>query len=103
MSTTLQGLGVPDNELLPLLRRWHVGKLALFGSFARGEARPDSDVDLMVTFLPGQSPSLWDFVGMKDEFEALFKRPVDLVVEGSVRNPIRRRSMERDLTVIYAA
>ena len=100
---SVSDLGVDLTNLAALCERWSISKIALFGSFARGEARDDSDIDLMITFLPECMPSLWNFVALKDEFEGLFGREVDLLVEGPIRNPFRRRSIERDLTTIYAA
>jgi uncharacterized protein len=100
---TAADLGVSREDLEALCQRWGVAKLQLFGSVARGEAGPDSDVDLMVTFLPDRTPSLWKFVSMNDEFEAMLGRSVDLIVEGTIRNPYRKASIERDLTVVYAA
>ena len=93
-----------DREALRrLCERWRIVELAVFGSAARGEMRPDSDIDLMITFAVGAGWSLWDLVELREELAALFGRPVDLVESGSIRNPFRRRSIERDLTPIYAA
>lgn len=69
----------------------------------RDDFRPDSDIDVMVSFAPNSGIDLWDFLAMKDELEKLFGRPVDLVQKGTVRNPFRRHSINRDLTVVYAA
>jgi predicted nucleotidyltransferase len=84
-------------------KRWGISELALFGSAARDELRPDSDVDVMVRFSPDTSPSVWDLVTMRDALGEIFGRPVDLLEAGSVKNPIRKQSIERDLTIIYAA
>ncbi len=91
-------------RLRELCRRYHVKRLSLFGSAARGELKPDSDVDLMVEFDPGHAPSLWESDDMAEELSALFgKRRVDLVPPGVMRNPYRRKSVERDLKVLYEA
>ena len=91
-------------RLRDLCRRYRVKKLSLFGSAARGELKPDSDVDLMVEFDPGRAPSLWESSDVADEFSALFgKRRVDLVPPGVMRNPYRRKTIERDLKVLYEA
>lgn len=103
MPVSLKDLGIRADELEGICQRWGIARLFVFGSFARGEDRPESDIDLMVAFSPGRKPSLWRFVELKDEFEALLGRSVDLVIEGSVENPYRRRNIERDLTQIYAA
>ena len=60
------------------IRRLGVRRLALFGSVARGEARPDSDVDLLVEFAPGQKT--YDrFLALSDLLESVLGRPIELV------------------------
>lgn len=59
-------------------------RVRLFGSVARGEERPDSDVDLLVTFEPGSS--LFDLLRLTRELEALLGRPVDVVSEGGLKD-----------------
>ena len=65
--------------------------------------RPDSDIDVMVTFASDARISLYDLVDVHDELAAIFGRDVDVVEKAAVVNPYRRRSIERDLTVLYAA
>ena len=60
------------------IRQLGVRRLALFGSVVRGEARPDSDVDLLVEFTPGQK-SFDRFMALSDLLEKLLARPVELV------------------------
>jgi predicted nucleotidyltransferase len=89
--------------LADVCRRWRVSELAVFGSVARGASRPDSDVDLLVSF---QSDSPWsslDLVDLREELAGLFGRRVDLVEESAIRNPYRRASILRDKSVLYAA
>lgn len=95
-------LDVDRGRLAELCRRWQVVELALFGSQARGDARPDSDVDVLVTLDEAAPWSGWDMMTLRDELAALFGRPVDLVEERAVVNPYRRRSMLRDKRVLYA-
>jgi len=95
---------LPTEEALSALcRRWLIKELSLFGSLARGEAGPESDADILVTFQPDGRWDLWDMVDLRDELEQLFHRPVDVVVERAIRNPIRRRSIMRDKRRLYAA
>ena len=75
--------------------------MALFGSVLRDDFRPDSDVDVMVAFASNIDWSSYDYFTMREEIESLFKRPVDVVEQGTVRNPIKRRCMEENLEVIY--
>ena len=95
-------LDIPKRRLQALCRKYRIRKLSIFGSAARGEARPDSDVDLMVEFEPDEAPSLWDFPEMQKDFSALFGgRRVDLVPPQVMANPHRRKSIARDLRVLY--
>jgi uncharacterized protein len=98
-------LDIDRERLAELCRRYHVAKLELFGSRARGTARPDSDVDLLVTFAPGQTPGL-AFVALAEDLETVFGRSVDLLVRDDAeedRNQIRRTSILASVEVLYAA
>ena len=65
----------------------HVASLELFGSTARGEARPDSDVDLLVAF--DERVGLLHFVGVKKSLEEILGCTVDLVTRGGLRPEYR--------------
>jgi predicted nucleotidyltransferase len=71
---TIQRLLASEAEI----RQLGVRRLALFGSVARDEARPDSDVDLLVEFIPGQK-SFDRFLALCDLLERLLEHPVELV------------------------
>lgn len=70
-----------------LARRYGVARLALFGSTARGEARDDSDVDVLVAF-EGPATSQRYF-GVQFFLEDLLGHPVDLITEKALRNELR--------------
>jgi len=70
-----------------LMERYGVLHLDLFGSFARGDAKPDSDVDFIVTFVG--APTFSRFMGLKEDLEALLLRDVDLVTSTGLRPRIR--------------
>ena len=72
-------LGVPSDRLAEFCRRWQVAELAVFGSALREDFRPDSDLDLLVTFAPDAQWSLLDRVRMEEELEGILGRQVDLV------------------------
>jgi len=65
-------LRIPKKEIAALCRKYGVKKLSVFGSAARGEMNPESDVDLMLEFDPASKTSLWDYPAMQDDFSALF-------------------------------
>ncbi len=99
----LTRLGVDAATISDFCARRKVLRMEIFGSAARDELRPDSDVDVMLTFTPEARWSLYDFVDMQDELAQIFRRDVDIVESGSVRNPFRARSIEHDAQVVYAA
>lgn len=70
-----------------------VEELLVFGSVARGEARPDSDVDLMVRF--SRPTGIFALVHLKDYLESIIGRPVDLVTEAGLR-PWMRDSVREE-------
>ena len=74
--------------------RFGARQLALFGSAARDEMRPDSDIDVLVEF---DGPTTYDaYFGLKDYLEAMLHRPVDLVTTKGLK-PRARQHVERDL------
>ena len=76
-----------------------IEKAWVFGSFSRGEQRPDSDIDILITFVPNTKMGL-QFFGMIDDLEKLLNRSVDLVVEGDLL-PFAVKSANRDKKLIY--
>lgn len=84
-------------------RKWRIKEFALFGSVLRDDFRPDSDIDVLVTFEDDAGWSLWDLVDIQDELKALFGREVDLVEKRALRNPFRKREILSTHEVIYAA
>lgn len=94
---------LPQQRIDALCRKWSVREMALFGSVLRPDFRPDSDVDVLVTFEDDAPWSLWDLLDMRDELHEVFGREVDLVEQRSLDNPYRRRSILRTRQVIYVA
>jgi len=83
-------------------RRWRIRELALFGSVLRDDFDDDSDVDVLVSFDPVATWSLWDLTTMADELSAIIGRKVDLVEKEGLRNPFRRQHILSGRKVIYA-
>jgi uncharacterized protein len=70
---------VAEARLADLCRLYRVRELSFFGSAARGQMRPDSDIDLLVEFLPDAEIDLVDYAGLMLEPSHLLGRKVDLV------------------------
>jgi uncharacterized protein len=68
---------LPRTAIAEFCRRHHIRRLALFGSVLRSDFRPDSDVDVLVEFVPGYTPGL-AFFSMQEELSRLLGRQVDL-------------------------
>ncbi len=91
-------------EVASVCRRFGVSRLDLFGSAAAGAARPDSDLDFLVDFKNPEASGFADaYFGLLEALEALFGRPIDLVVASGIKNPYFRESVERTRTLLYAA
>ena len=82
--------------------RWQITEFALFGSVLRDDFRPDSDVDVLVTFAPQAPWTLFDLVDMRDELTQRFGREVDVVSRRALKNPFRRKRILETRRVIYA-
>ncbi len=87
-------------------RKWGIRELALFGSVLTDEFRPDSDIDVLITFAdpkPDLGPWGENLDRMREELEATFGRRVDLVQKKLVTNPFRRHHILTTRRIIYAA
>jgi predicted nucleotidyltransferase len=72
-----------------LFRSRGIRRLAVFGSVARGEATPQSDVDIAVEYEPGREPSLSGFAGLREDLRDLLGRDVDLADWKTLRSNVR--------------
>ena len=93
---------IPRKKIAEFCRRWGVVEFSLFGSILRDDFRPDSDVDVFVTFSPEARISLFDLVQMKIDLEKIFHRPVDVIEKDALENPFRKREILRTAKVVYA-
>lgn len=94
---------IPRARLAEFRRRWNISELALFGSALREDFRPDSDVDVLVSFSLEARVTLFDMARMQDELKEIFGRNVDLVSKRGLensRNYLRRKQILDSAQVI---
>jgi predicted nucleotidyltransferase len=85
-------------------QKWGLRELSIFGSALREDFRADSDVDVLISFLPGKGMTLEGYMEMQDELSAIFNgRRIDLVEKRLVRNPFRRHHILTNRKIVYAA
>lgn len=99
---------IPINRerIAAFCQNYQIRRLSLFGSVLRDDFSPDSDVDVLVEFLPEAKHSLFDLVRMQNELKGILGREVDLIsrrgVEAS-RNHLRKRAILESAEVVYGA
>ena len=97
---------IPHGRLEAFCRRHPTRRLSVFGSVLRENFRPDSDVDILVSFEEAARHSLFDLVSIQDELQAILGREVDLVEREAVEqseNYIRRRHILQNEESVYVA
>lgn len=87
-----------NEKAAPILRNYSVSFAGVFGSRARGEERPESDLDLLIRF--STPKSLFDLVGLEYDLEKVLKCKVDVVTEGAL-HPLLKTQVFHDLKSIY--
>ena len=99
-------IDLPMEKIAEFCERWQIKELALFGSVLRDDFGPESDIDMLVTFVPDHPWSLFDHVQMQDELADMLGRKVDLVSRRAIEkseNPWRRHDILTSARTIYAA
>jgi predicted nucleotidyltransferase len=97
---------IDQQALDAFCQRWGITELDIFGSVVRDDFRPDSDVDVLVSFSDDRRPTLFTLVQMEAELEFLFGRKVDLLERRSVErsdNYIRRKHILAHREPLYVA
>lgn len=94
----MDAIGLLREHTPVLKRRFGVSKIGIFGSFARGEAGPESDVDVLIVFRRGEK-TFNHYMDCKFYLEELFGRKVDLVLKEAIKKDLRKPIMTE---VVYA-
>lgn len=100
------GIHLDKERIAEFCRRWKITEFSLFGSVLRDDFRPDSDIDVLVSFAPEAEWGLFEHAAMQEELAAMFSRKVDLITRRAVehsRNPVRRRIILESAQPYYVA
>ncbi len=97
------GIDFDISELSRIAAQYSLTEISVFGSSIRGDIRESSDVDLLVSFSKSAEISLFDIMDLEADFERLFQRPVDIVEQDSLTNPIRRTNILSSKELLYAS
>lgn len=100
----MTAVNIPKDKIIAFCQKWKIAEFALFGSALRHDFHSNSDIDVLVTFIPDAAWSLLDHVQMQDELEIIFGRKVDLLTRRGVehsRNYLRRQAILDSAQVIY--
>lgn len=95
-------IAIDRERIAKFCQKYHIAKLALFGSVLRDDFRPDSDVDILVWFEPDHIPSLLGIAGMEIELSEMLGRKVDLRTPEDLSRYFRDEVVSR-AEVQYAA
>lgn len=101
LTLTPRGDHIDARQLAEVCNRFGVAELSVFGSVARGDAKPDSDIDLLLVLKPDARLGFALF-DLEAELEEIFGRPVDLLSKDSVHRLIRD-AVFAEAVVVYAA
>jgi len=95
----------PYKKIAAFCKRWKVVEFALFGSAVRDDFSPESDVDALVTFMPGSNWGLFEHVQMRQELNTIFGREVDLITRRALeqsRNALLRHEILSTAKVLFS-
>src|SRR3989338_6616628 len=85
-------------KIIPILKKHNVTRAGIFGSYARGEAKKNSDIDILVEIK--EDISLLDFIGIKHSIEDALGKKVDLVEYHTIKPRIKERVMREEVAIL---
>jgi hypothetical protein len=103
---TIHTLELPMAQIKELCDRHQIIEFALFGSVLRDDFRPNSDIDVLISFAPNARKGLLTLAQIKHELEDLLGRNVDILTKKSIQqshNPARSRNILNSAQVLYVA
>ena len=91
-----------EEKIKKICLELHLKRLDLFGSATTEQFGPDSDLDIIVEFKRNEINNLFDnYFALKEQLQNIFHRPIDIIMDGSVKNPYLKASISQTRKNIY--
>jgi uncharacterized protein len=100
----IPNIDLPTKTITTFCQKWQIAEFSLFGSVLRDDFRPDSDLDVLVSFFPHTPWTILDLVTMQQELQQIVHRDVDLIEKRVIEtsdNWIRRNEILNTAQVLY--
>ena len=94
-----ENIKIPKQKIVKILKQHGVKKAGIFGSYARGEQKENSDIDILVE-IKDSKMSLLGFIHIKNELEDVLRRKVDLVEYKLIRPEIKKTILEEEVRIL---
>jgi len=98
VSQCMKNINKIKNKILPILKKHNVKKAGIFGSYARGEEKKNSDIDILIQ--PTKDMSLFDIVGIEIELKNILGKKVDLLTYKSINRYIKKYILNDEVKII---
>jgi|SRR3989338_1948042 len=89
-----------QQKIVPILKRNNVARAGIFGSYARGDTKKKSDVDILIKVKNGKKFSLFDLVGLQLELEEKLGKKVDLLTYNGISPHLKKYILEEEIKII---
>ncbi|MFH1209816.1 MAG: nucleotidyltransferase family protein [archaeon] len=85
-------------KALPVLKKYNIARAGIFGSYARGDYKKNSDVDMLIEVKDGFS--LLDLIGLEMELKKILKKKVDLLTYGCIHPLLKEKILNEEIRII---
>jgi uncharacterized protein len=103
MSMRFPKIEIDENAITSLAKKYQIREMAFFGSVLREDFNDQSDIDILIKFYDNNNYSLFDLFKMKEDFEEVLGKEVDIIEKDGLKNPYRREAILKNAKVVYAA
>lgn len=91
------GIAAIKRKVVPILKHYGVKRAGIFGSYARGEATNNSDIDILINIEKGKKFSLFDLSGLKIELEEKLKKKIDINTYKAIHPKLKNQILKEEI------